>query len=106
MDSIAKRGFSPKPSRPTQVLPALPLPTIHRYDESLSAPDDIRHTHWTVSAFNGIDGQNFLDAMTIEVEAASELEAVQRAQAIVIRAYYRASYAREFCAYDPALKES
>jgi hypothetical protein len=62
------------------------------------------HFHWGITAFHEVlDGQ-FQDAVSIEVEADNEQQAISRAMEILERANYRVSWVREACTTDPQVK--
>jgi len=96
--------------------PALPVP---RPRLSPAAPEHIYwpfkierpetsgsgHFHWGITAFSKLEDGNFLDSLSIEVEAPDEETAIARAQDIIIRPNYRVSWVREACTKDAALKE-
>lgn len=63
------------------------------------------HLHWGITAFYSMDEDGGMrDAVTIEVEADNEEQAVSRAMEIITRENYRVSWVREGCTADPVLK--
>lgn len=63
------------------------------------------HLHWGITAFHSVDEDGTLkDAVSIEVEAGNEVEAISRAMDIIERANYRVAWVKEACAADPAVK--
>lgn len=62
------------------------------------------HFHWGITAFHSVDEDGTLkDAVSIEVEAANEVEAISRAMDIIERPNYRVAWVKEACAKDPTL---
>jgi hypothetical protein len=63
------------------------------------------HFHWGITAYHHLDEQgNFSDAVSIEVEADNEPQAISRAMEILERANYRVSWVREACTTDPQVR--
>ncbi len=92
--------------RPNGLRPAAPQVKYWPY----VAPDDrvptygTGHLHWGITAFHSIDDDGTLkDSVTIEVEAATEMQAVSRAMEIIERENYRVAWVREACTRDPAI---
>lgn len=63
------------------------------------------HRHWGISAFHHWDhDSNMIDAVSVEVEALTEQDAILRAMDIIQRPYYRVNWVKEVCSSDEALK--
>lgn len=63
------------------------------------------HFHWGITAFMGKNDEGMmLDSVTVEVEAPSEEEAINRAMDIIERRHYRVSWVREACSTDKEVK--
>lgn len=94
------------PSRPIGLRPEPPQIVMWPLVNAEERPETTGsgHVHWGITAFMSLEGDTFRDSVTIEVEAASEQEAVARAQELIERRHYRVSWVREVCSKDEALR--
>lgn len=92
-----------------------PLPSVVVIDDIAidAEPTGSRHLHWTIVAAMDIDTRanqglgQFVDSMTIDVEASSEAAALREAKCIPgmeRRRYMKVTAVRQACSLDKALR--
>lgn len=94
------------PSKPNGLRPAAPQmiywPYVQKDDRAETYGTG--HFHWGITAFHSAEEDGTLkDTVTIEVEAASEIEAISRAMDIIERPNYRVAWVKEACTKDPTI---